>query len=421
MSAGTMLRKARGKVSRAVFSKAVLSVAMMAVALAITVVYSLWGVAWDYNRIDWGKLTWNVGILIGLFVMMIYSGWVFEAKNIRDDEASDWYRAREGYRATRAKISPKRQYVPQYALAKRAQEINDLKAKELLNVGWRASYSDPVKDGDVANATAYEVAFFATPADIDAAAALKSQDDAIKVSHDPNHVFYLTAISAKLAKDTKHVLEKVEKFDWCDAGWYMTDDDEQADGGTPTMARGKVIAKRSKAQALVGVLASLIYIAAWAVLIGGAYVDAWMGGSAEAWMNILARLSAIFSGVLRGFGIVDRYYESLTAILNDKASFLEGYYVEVMVDGNFVPDTRTRTAKDVFERARERERALEEEKRKAEEEAKAAEAVKIAAEGSPSPEKASVEELGKGEESEPKKALPVKSLEQMLKDANEGK
>ena len=421
MSAGSALRKARGKVSRAVFSKAVLSVAAMAVALAITFVYSLWGVAWDYGRIDWGKLTWNVGILIGLFVMMIYSGWVFEAKNIRDDEGSDWFKAREGYRATRAKISPKRQYVPQYALAKRAQEINDLKAKELLNVGWRASYSDQVKDGDAANATAYEVAFYATPADIDAAAALKSQDDAIKVSHDPNHVFYLTAISAKLAKDTKHVLEKVERFDWCDAEWYMADDDESADDGTPAMARGKAIAKRGKLQAFVGVIASLAFIAAWAVLIGGAYVDAWMGGSAEAWMNTLARLSAIFSGVLRGFGIVDHYYESLTAILNDKSSFLEGYYVEVMVDGNFTPDTRTRSAKEIFEKARERERAAEEARRKAEKEAEAKEAAESAPEGSPSPEKASVEELGKGEESGAGKALPAKSLEQVLKEANEGK
>lgn len=360
MSVMRTARKAGKTIKRAVFSKTVLALLMLAVSAAITVVYSLWDVSWDPNRIDWGRLGWNMGLLIGLFLIGIFGGWMLEAQSLRDDPESGFCLAKREYADIHQQIEPKTQYFPQFYLWERADEINGIKEQKLIDAGWRMTGSVP-EPGKVLNASAHDIACYATAEDIDAAAAC---DKAVKVDRDERHVFYIAKIGDKLAKETKAIILEKESIEFDPPSYFLTDTDFSASKGLPELAQGAYERKKNDKKAVWGVVSSVLLMAAWAALIGGAVVDSYYGGSASAWINTLSRISSLLGGTLRGLGIVDSYYDGLANLLKKKSNVLHKFK-NVMVDGNFVPDTRTETAQQVYERAMAEEREAEAKRQKA--------------------------------------------------------
>lgn len=358
MSVMNKVRAAKKAVSRAVFSKTVIAYLLFAVALAMTVIYSLWDVVWDPERINWGRLWWSLGLIIGLFSVGMFIGWMLESQNIRDDEQSDFCLARRDFRAERAKIAPKSQYFSQFHVWERANEINEMKCVELIDAGWRSTDSS-VSEDEVVNATAHDIAFYASEADIRAAMATET---AVKVDRAKGHEFYISRISQKLGEDTIKILAKKEKVEFCEPAYYLTDTEYDPKDSHPQLANGYYLSKKNSGKAVGGALSSIALMAAWSILIGGATMDQYYGESGGAWVNTVSRIGSLIAGVLRGFAIVDTFYLGMANVLRDKIDVLEKFYNCVMVDGNFIPDARTPTAKDVYEKARARQKALEDER-----------------------------------------------------------
>lgn len=357
----SMLNKARAAkkaISRAVFSKTVIAYLLFAVALAMTVVYSLWDVVWDPARINWGRLWWSLGLIVGLFSIGMFIGWMLESQNIRDDESSDFCLARRDFREERSKIAPKSQYFSQFHVWERANEINEMKCVELIDAGWRSTDSS-VSEDEVVNATAHDIAFYASEGDVRAAMATET---AILVDRAKGHEFCISRISQKLGEETIKILSKKEKIEFCEASYYLTDTEYDPKDSHPQLANGYYLSKKNSGKALGGAMSSIALMVAWSILIGGATMDQYYGSSGGAWVNTISRIGSLVAGVLRGFSIVDAFYLGMADVLRDKIGVLEKFYNCVMVDGNFIPDARTPTAKDVYEKARARQKALEDER-----------------------------------------------------------
>lgn len=333
-------------------SRSVISYLLILVSFAMAVTYSLFDVQWDIDKIVWGRLLWNMGLLIGIFLLGLFSGWMLEAQNNVQDELSEFSKSKALYQIERLKAVPKKQYFGQYRQWEVTNEINDLKAKELIDLGWRATDGD--FDGQsVLNATAHDIAYYATEADLRNAVAT---DNAIEVRRN-GHVFYIAKISQELCDKTIKCLNRKCNIRFLEANYYWVDTNFDGDDTLPQFAEGLQIAKRNKGKAVGGVVSSIAFMVAFALLFAGATIDQFYGNTAEVWINTLSRVSGLFGGVLRGFGVADGYYDGLADLLKDKVGVLEGFYNCVMVDGNFVPDTNTKTARDLFLKAREEERA----------------------------------------------------------------
>lgn len=357
-------KKAKKAFSKAVFSKTFMSAMIFAVALAITVVYSLLGVSWDVSRIDWGKFTWNMSIIIGLFLLTMFSGWMLEQQNVLSDDMSELSKARKDYQNSRDKIRPKDQYFGQYYLWEKTRQLNAIKADALTAIGWRNADGGDC-EGKVLNATAQDIANYATERDIDKAMAV-SENDAVLVDHGTKR-FYISRISEEMGKETKKILTRDEKIDFCSAEYYLIGSSYDTKSNSPRFAKGKEESKRNTSKAVTSVMFSAITMVAWSVLVAGAAIDQFYGSSIDAYFNLLSRVISLFCGLTRGMGIADNYYNGLAILLRDKIEVLEGFYNCVMVDGNFKPDTLTTTAEGLFLKAREEERKKAEEARKAKE------------------------------------------------------
>lgn len=347
-------KKTKKRITKAAFSKTFMSGALFCVAIGITVVYSLWNVKWDPNRIDWGKFAWNMSLIIGLFLVALFCGWTMEQQNILGDEESELSIARKDYKASREKIRPKDQYFGQYYLWEKARQINELKADALTQIGWRSA-SGGSYAGEVLNATAQDIAGHATEDDIIRASEI-NDDDAILIDHKDGKKFYVSKISKEMAEATIEILKRKENVDFCSADYYLIGSSYDADDLSPRFAKGKSIAKKNTKKAAVEILASVSLMALWAILVAGAMIDESYGGAESTYFNLLSRVMALFGGFLRGIGISDNYYTGIALLLRDKIEVLENFYNCVMVDGNFKPDTLTATAEGIFLKAREEEK-----------------------------------------------------------------
>jgi hypothetical protein len=367
MSAINKIKETKRKVSRALFSRTAIAYLLILVSFAITVTYSLMDVRWDATKIDWGKFAWNMGLLLGIFVTGLFSGWMLEAQNLVADELSEFSKSKADYQEERNKILPKKQYFEQYRQWEVTNEINSLKAKELVEIGWRATDSDFSEDG-ILNATARDIAFYATEQDLRRAV---KTDGAIEVKCNNGKTFYIAQISQELCDKTIKLLNEKCEIRFAEANYYLLDTNFEAEDTLPEFAQGLHLSKTNNRKARRGVESSLSFMLIVALLFAGATVDNFYGNTAEVWMNALSRVGGLLGGVLRGFGVADSFYDGLADMLKDKINVLEGFYNCVMKDGNFIPDTNTKTAKEVFLKAREAERIKAE--KEAEERKKAVE------------------------------------------------
>ncbi len=388
-------KRLKKKITRAAFSKTFISGVLFVVSILITIVYSLWNVKWDPNLIDWGKFAWNMSLIIGLFLVALFCGWTMEQQNILVDDESELSITRVDYKKVREKIRPKDQYFGQYYLWEKARQINELKADALTQIGWRSATGGTYA-GEVLNATAQDIAFYATEDDIRQAENIPT-NDAVLVDHKNGKRFYISHISHEMAEETIKILKKEEEIDFCSPDYYLIGSSYDADDLSPRFAKGKTIAKKNTKKAAVSIISSVALMALWAILVAGAVIDNSYGDNSEVYFNLLSRIMSLFGGFLRGIGISDNYYDGIALLLRDKIEVLENFYNVVMCDGNFKPDTLTATAESIFLEAREKERK----KRQAEEEAKRKE------------EEAKREELLKEEpKEEPKPKEEIKKEEQ---------
>jgi hypothetical protein len=351
MNTVNKIKSARRKIGKSLLSRSAISYLMIAISFAMSVAYSLFDIQWNASKINWGRFIWNIGLLVGVFLIGLFSGWMLESQNVIQDELSEFSKAKALYQAERSKVSPKKQYFGQYRQWEVANEINGLKAKELIDVGWRSTDSD-FSDGEILNATAHDIAYYATEEDIRQAA---ETDSAIEVRRN-GHVFYIAKISEKMRDATIKCLNEKCKLRFSEANYYWVDTNFSADDTLPQFAEGLRLGKYNRGKAVGGVASSIMFMFVLALLFAGATIDKFYGNTAEVWINTLSRIGALFGGVLRGIGIVDSYYDGLANQLKDKVNVLEGFYNCVMVDGNFSPDTNTKTAKEIFLKEREKER-----------------------------------------------------------------
>lgn len=346
-------KKTKKKLLKGAFNKTFMSTILFLVAIAVTVVYSLWGVSWNPSRINWGQLVWNMSLVVGLFLVALFCGWTMEQQNVLNDEESELSLARGDYKVSREKIRPKDQYFGQYYLWEKAKQINAMKANALQEIGWRSANGGTYA-GEVLNATAQDIASYAYEDDIKRAMEV-APNDAILVDHHDNHKFYISHISQEMGEATIEILTRKEKMDFCSAEYYLVGSSYDADDLSPRFAKGKSIAKKNNKKAVASIVGSVLLMTLWSILVGGAVVDEYYGGGTSTYFNLLSRLLALFSGFLRGIGISDNYYDGIALLLRDKIEVLENYYNCVMVDGNFKPDTETETAETIFLKAREEE------------------------------------------------------------------
>ncbi len=346
-------KKAKKKLLKGAFNKTFMSTVLFLISIAVTVIYSLWGVSWNPSRINWGQLVWNMSLIVGLFLVALFCGWTMEQQNILNDEESELSLARGDYKVSREKIRPKDQYFGQYYLWEKAKQINAMKADALQEIGWRSANGGTYA-GEVLNATAQDIANYAYEDDIKRAMEV-APNDAILVDHHDNHKFYISHISQEVGEATIEILTRKEKMDFCSAEYYLVGSSYDADDTSPRFAKGKTIAKKNNKKAVASIIGSVLLMTLWSILVGGAVVDEYYGGGTSTYFNLLSRLLALFSGFLRGIGISDNYYDGIALLLRDKIEVLENYYNCVMVDGNFKPDTETETAETIFLKAREEE------------------------------------------------------------------
>lgn len=367
-------REAKKKISKVAFSKFFIGLALSGMAVAFTIVYSLVSVGWDPRKVGWSKMVWQTGIIVGLYVVGLFVGWILEGQNVRDDETSDYCLAKRDYSSMRAKIDKDVQYFDQFYYWEKSREIVNSKIKSLLELGWKAKDSAPSDSLEVVNASAEEIAKYATPFDL----AQATKEEAIKVDHKDGHAFYISKIGEELSKKTIKILERDEGIDFCEANYYLTD--SEIIDPKPMLANGKYIKKKTEKKAKVSVLMHILSIAVWGLILAGAVIENSYAGSTEAWMNAISRLSAHFGGILGGMGVVDSYINGLADMLKDKINVLGFFFNCVVMDRNFVPDTSTKTAKEIYdwriakEKKEEEERLAESEARRKQAEADRAEA-----------------------------------------------
>ncbi len=343
MSLMKSAREYKRKLSRIALSKTVFGIVLFVASVAFTLVYSLSSVGWDPDKVGWQKMVWNVGIVVGLFMIGIFIAWMIEGQSVCDDRDSLYSVARRDYEEKRKETGPKEQYFEQFYAWDKANQISEMKARELVDVGWRSSESPIV--GNVINATAHDIAYYATESDIISA----ESNEVIQVDHHCGHVFYISKITEEMAKKTIAILKKDEGIEFAQPSYYLTESDYDSSKSLPDFAQGPRLVKENYKKAVGSVVTSVLIILVWAILVAGAYVDGSYADSSSAWMNAISRISANIGGIANGLGIVDSYYDRLAAVIFDKIRILSKFYSCVMVDQNFIPDTRTITAKEKYD------------------------------------------------------------------------